>query len=83
MFSEGTKRMDQWYFWGIIGLQKIYNILGRCGQDPRRHQKIESFAKIVNGWKPLTIVAKFSILDVCGGLNYISALQTGINFLYM
>ena len=32
--------------------------------------RIERFAKIVNGWKPLTIFAKRSILDVWHGCKY-------------
>ena len=80
MFSWGIKRMDQWSFWGIIGLQNIFEAMRRCSQDPRRHQKIERFVNIVNGWKPLTIAAKFPILNVCEGLDYISALPYGMNF---
>lgn len=33
---------------------------------------MESFTKIVNGLKPLTIVAKFSILEVCWSPVYAS-----------
>ena len=80
MFSGGIKRMNQLSFWGIIGLQNIFEAMRRCSQDPRRHQKIESFVNIVNGWKPLTIAAKFPILDVCESLDYISALPYGMNF---
>ena len=36
---------------------------------------MESFAAIVNGFQPLTIVAKLFILDVYGGLRYAFALQ--------
>ena len=32
--------------------------------------RIERFAKIVNGWKPLTIFAKRSVLDVWHGCNH-------------
>ena len=28
--------------------------------------EMEGFAKIINGFQPLIIVSKFSILDVCG-----------------
>ena len=40
---------------------------------------MESFATIVNGFEPLTFVAKLSILDVCEGPGYTSAheLSTG------
>ena len=32
---------------------------------------MENFAKIVNGWKPLTIFAKHSILDVWQDSEYV------------
>ena len=32
--------------------------------------KMEVFANIVNGWKPLTILAECSILDVWKGSEY-------------
>ena len=41
-----------------------------CAQTPEAYSepsgtsKMEFFAKIVNGWKPLTIFAKSSILDI-------------------
>ena len=35
--------------------------------------KIESFTTIVNGQKPLIILAKHCILDVCAGLRYTSS----------
>ena len=31
--------------------------------------KMERFVIIVNGWKPLTIIAKRSILDIAAALN--------------
>ena len=31
---------------------------------------MESFATIINGFKPLAIAAKLSILDVCRGPDY-------------
>ena len=31
--------------------------------------KLEQFVIIVNGWKPLTIILKSSILDVAAGLD--------------
>ena len=39
---------------------------------PPQAAKTESFATIVNGFLPLNIVAKLSILDVCGGPGYAS-----------
>ena len=35
---------------------------------------MESFATIVNGFKPLSIFAKLSILDVCGSSEFASEL---------
>ena len=32
--------------------------------------KVDSFLKIVNGWKPFTIFVKRSILDVWQGFEY-------------
>ena len=40
--------------------------------EPCQTSKIESFAKIVNGFMPLTIFAKRSILDVWQGSEYAS-----------
>ena len=39
-------------------------------QRRRQDSKMESFATIVNGFQPIIIVAKLSILDVCGGPVY-------------
>ena len=41
-------------------------------KDPHKHlrSKMESFATIVKGRKLLTIVAKLSNVDVCGGPGY-------------
>ena len=40
-----------------------------------RTPKIESCAAIVNGWKPLTIVAKLFIFDVCRDPGYAPATE--------
>ena len=37
--------------------------------EPPQKSKIESFATIVNGFEPLNVLAKLSILDFCGGSN--------------
>ena len=38
--------------------------------EPRRTSKMKYFSKIANGWKPLAIFAKSSILDVRLGSDY-------------
>ena len=44
---------------------------------------MESFATIVNGFKPLAIAAKLSILDVCRGPDYNTGqLGVKISFVY-
>ena len=46
--------------------------------EPLQTSKMKKlFAKIVNGFKPLTVFAKSSILDVCNGSKYAS----GYNYL--
>ena len=40
---------------------------------PCQTSKMERFAKIVNGWKPLTIFGKYFIIDVWQDLKYASA----------
>ena len=41
-------------------------------EEPFQTSKMERFAKIVNGQKPLTIFAKRSTLDVCQVSQYAS-----------
>ena len=41
----------------------------RGGSRTAAVSKMERFVIIVNGWKPLTIVTKRSILDVVAALN--------------
>ena len=49
----------------IMGLYKITEITeAELHSEPSQTSKIEVFAKIINGFKPLTIFAKKSILDV-------------------
>ena len=45
--------------------QKIkYEVIFRGGSRTAATSKMERFVIIVNGWKPLTIITKRSILDV-------------------
>ena len=41
-------------------------------KDSPKHLKIESLATIINGYKPLTVVAKLSILNICESSEYTS-----------
>ena len=41
----------------------------RGGTRPTATSKMESFVIIVNGWKPLTIITKHSILDFAAVLD--------------
>ena len=41
----------------------------RGGSRTAATSKMEHFVIIVNGWKPLTIITKLSILDVAAALN--------------
>ena len=45
-----------------------YNVL-RGGSRTAATSKMEHFVIIVNGWKPLTIITKSSILDVAAALD--------------
>ena len=49
--------------------------LGVCSEQGQT-SKMEYFAKVVNGWKPLTISLKSSILDVWQGAKYASGHYT-------
>ena len=42
---------------------------GRGGSRTTAASKMERFVIIVNGWKPLTIITKHSILDVAAALD--------------
>ena len=42
---------------------------GRGGSRAAASSKMECFLIIVNGWKPLTIITKHSILDVAAALD--------------
>ena len=41
----------------------------RGGSRTAATSKMECFVIIVNGWKPLTIITKYSILDVVAALD--------------
>ena len=44
-------------------------MFNRSGSRPAATSKMECFAIIVNGWKPLTIITKHSTLDVAAALD--------------
>lgn len=44
-------------------------MLSETKPRPRQTSKIASFITIVSSWKWLTIVAKFSTVDICGDLG--------------
>ena len=50
---------------------------------PSHKSKLESFTTIVNDYKSLTLVEKFSILDIYGGPCYASAMLTIFNSFMM
>ena len=47
----------------------MLNLLFRGGSRAAATSKMERFVIIVNGWKPLTIMTKRSILDVPAALD--------------
>ena len=47
---------------------KFYDKI-RDGSRATARSKMESFVVVVNGWKPLTIITKRSILDVAAALD--------------
>ena len=49
-------------------MQKL-NWMTRGGSRTDATSKMELFVIIVNGWKPLTIITKSSILDVAAALD--------------
>ena len=54
---------------------ETYNGENRDGSKAAARSKMEQFVIIVNGWKPLTIITKRSILDVAAALD--PPLETG------
>ena len=53
----------------IVTQSSISNVTGRYGSRDAVTSKMEDFVIIVNGWKPLTIITKRSILDVAAALD--------------
>ena len=53
----------------------------RGGSRTAATSKMEHFAIIVNGWKPLTIITKRSILDVAAALD--PPLRTTVDYDYI
>ena len=69
-------RMLEWEIWAVHGLFKIVEQIWeavistyRGGSSAAATSKMECFVIIVNGWKPLTIITKCSILDVAAVLD--------------
>ena len=58
----------------------IHSTHGRCGSRTAVTSKMERFVIIVNGFQPLTIITKRSILDVVAVLD---PPLTGINCFYV
>ena len=53
----------------LINILIIYLFLLRGGSRAAATSKMERFVIIVNGWNPLTIITKRSILDVAAALD--------------
>ena len=51
------------------GLLLVDNMMFRGGSRAAATSKLECFVIIVNGWKPLTIIAKRSILDAAAAVD--------------
>ena len=72
--SYGDTR-TYWTFYLVDTAQKmkfsIKDFFGKCsgGSRTAATSKMERFVVIVNGWKPLTIITKCSILDVAAALD--------------
>ena len=47
-------------------------IRSKANSEPRYTVKMDLFAKIVNGFSPLTVFVKSSISDICLGSKYLS-----------
>ena len=54
---------------GAAKTPKTYKMESRDGSRTAATSKMEHFVIIVNGWKPLTIFTKSSILDVAAVLD--------------
>ena len=53
----------------LEGISSLTNNIIRGGSRTAAISKMERFVIIVNGWKPLTIITKRSILDVAAVLD--------------
>ena len=58
-----------------LNLDRDDPVQKRIQNPPSRASNMELLAKIVNGWKPFTVFAKSSILDVWLGSEYTSAVK--------
>ena len=58
-----------YYISGTGTLHLIHDSAIRGGSRTAATSKMERFVIIVNGWKPLTIITKRSILDVAAALD--------------
>ena len=52
-----------------LSISDPYHIGSKGGSRTAATSKMECFVIIVNGWKPLTIITKHSILDVAAALD--------------
>ena len=55
----------------MVNFEHAFTNAEACS-EPCQASKMERFAKIVNGDKPLTIFARLCILDVCQSSEYAS-----------
>ena len=53
----------------LVGITKVGRFQYRGGSRTAATSKMERFVITVNSWKPLTIIAKRSILDVAAVLD--------------
>ena len=60
-----------------VVIVSMFFIVSRGGSRTAATTKVELFVIIVNGWKPLTIITKFSTFDVVGVLG---RLLVSLNF---
>ena len=65
-----------WYIICIVSYNIVF--LLKFSERHQETSKNESFATISNSWKPLAIVAKLSILYICGGPCYAYFLREGL-----
>ena len=61
--------LDKIFHTKTLEPDKIRNIFDRGGSRAAATTKMERFVIIVNGWKPLTVITKRSILNVAVGLD--------------